>query len=113
MADATELKTPAGLKAKPKEGFRRKLVGLVMSNKMDKTVVVEVTRSYVAPKYKKYVRSRARYKAHDPKNEYLAGDRVEIQECSPISREKSWVVTRLVSGSSARQVGGQELPAVG
>lgn len=77
--------------------FRRKLVGRVTSNKMAKTVVVEVVRSTLNPMYKKYVRSRERYKAHDETNQYKVGDRVEIQEHRPISREKRWLVTRLIS----------------
>ncbi len=77
--------------------FRRKLVGRVTSAKMAKTVVVEVVRSTLDPMYKKYVRSRERYKAHDETNQYKAGDRVEIQEHAPISREKRWIVTRLIA----------------
>lgn len=77
--------------------FRRKLVGRVTSNKMAKTIVVEVVRSTLNPMYKKYVRSRERYKAHDETNQYKVGDRVEIQEHRPISREKRWIVTRLIS----------------
>jgi small subunit ribosomal protein S17 len=80
-------------------GFRRKLVGRVTSSKMNKTVVVEVVRSSLDPVYKKYVRSRDRYKAHDEVNQYKVGDRVEIQEHRPISRDKRWLVTRLVSRS--------------
>ena len=77
--------------------FRRKLVGRVTSHKMAKTVVVEVVRSTLDPMYKKYVRSRERYKAHDETNQYKSGDRVEIQEHAPISREKRWIVTRLIA----------------
>jgi small subunit ribosomal protein S17 len=77
-------------------GFRRKMVGRVVSAKMQKTVVVEVVTHRRDPLYGKYVRSRARYKAHDEKNEFKAGDQVEIQEHSPISREKRFIVTRLV-----------------
>lgn len=77
--------------------FRRKLVGRVTSDKMAKTVVVEVARSTLNPMYKKYVRSREHYKAHDETNQYKVGDRVEIQEHRPISREKRWIVTRLIS----------------
>ena len=75
----------------------RKLVGRVMSDKMDKTVVVEVVRFKVHPVYKKYVRVRKRYKAHDEKNEYKRGDRVEIQEHRPLSREKRFRVVRLIN----------------
>ena len=86
--------------ATAKHGFRRKLLGLVTSNKMDKTVTVEVVRQTLATKYKKYITKRARYKAHDEKNEYLPGDRVEIQEHRPLSKNKSWIVTRLISRSA-------------
>ena len=78
-------------------GNRRTLVGQVVSNKMDKTVVVEVVRRTRDPMYKKYVRSRARYKAHDEKNEFKVGDRVEIMEHRPLSKEKRWKVIKLIS----------------
>lgn len=77
-------------------GFRRKMIGRIVSAKMQKTVVVEVVTHRRDPLYGKYVRSRARYKAHDEKSELKAGDQVEIQEHRPISREKRWIVTRLV-----------------
>jgi small subunit ribosomal protein S17 len=77
-------------------GFRRKMVGRVVSAKMKKTVVVEVVTHTRDALYGKYVRSRSRYKAHDEKNEFKAGDRVEIQEHRPISRDKRWIVTRLI-----------------
>ena len=63
-----------------KKAFRRKLVGTVRSTKMDKTVVVEVVRRFAEKKYRKYIRERKRYQAHDPNNEFWVGDRVEIQE---------------------------------
>lgn len=78
-------------------GFRRKMVGRVTSDKMQKTVVVEVIRNALDPVYKKYVRQRARYKAHDEQNQYKVGDRVEITEHRPISREKRWLVTKLIA----------------
>ena len=76
--------------------YRRKLIGRVRSDKMDKTVVVEVVRFKREGVYKKYVRVRKRYKAHDEKNEFKVGDRVEIIESRPLSREKRWAVARLV-----------------
>jgi small subunit ribosomal protein S17 len=82
---------------KTAHGFRRKLVGKVTSNKMNKTVTVEVIRNSPDPVYKKYVRARERYKAHDETNQYKIGDRVEIQEHRPISRDKRWLVTKLIS----------------
>ena len=81
----------------PAHGFRRKLVGKVTSNKMNKTVTVEVIRKSPDPVYKNYVRARERYKAHTETNEYKVGDRVEIQEHRPISRDKRWLVTKLIS----------------
>jgi small subunit ribosomal protein S17 len=83
--------------AEEAHGFRRKMVGRVTSNKMNKTVVVEVVRSSRDAVYKKYVRVRDRYKAHDETNQYKVGDRVEIQEHRPISRDKRWLVTKLIA----------------
>jgi small subunit ribosomal protein S17 len=77
-------------------GFRRKMIGRVVSAKMQKTVVVEVVTHRRDPLYGKYVRSRSRYKAHAEKNDYKAGDEVEIQEHRPISRGKRFIVTRVV-----------------
>ncbi len=76
--------------------YRRKLIGRVRSDKMNKTVIVEVVRFKREGIYKKYVRVRKRYKAHDEKNEFKTGDRVEIIESRPLSREKRWSVARLV-----------------
>jgi len=89
--------TPAEAgQAHEKHGFRRKMVGRVISAKMKKTVVVEVVTHRRDPLYGKYVRSRARYKAHDETNQYKVGDQVEIQEHRPISRDKRFIVVRLV-----------------
>jgi len=76
--------------------FKRRLVGRVKSDKMDKTVVVEVVRSKMDPVYKKYVRVRKSYKAHDEENAYKVGDRVEIIEHRPLSKLKRWKVVNLV-----------------
>jgi len=77
-------------------GFKRKMVGRVIRDKMNKTVTVEVVTSRRDPLYGKYVRTRARYKAHDETNQYKVGDEVEIQEHRPISRDKRFMVVRLV-----------------
>ena len=82
--------------AEEKKSSRRRLIGRVKSDKMDKTVVVEVVRFKRDAMYKKYVRTRTRYKAHDEKNEYRTGDRVEIVEHRPLSKEKRWKVSRLL-----------------
>ena len=81
---------------KKAHGFRRKMVGRVIRDKMDKTVVVECVTARRDPLYGKYVRTRSRYKAHDAKNEFRVGDEVEIQEHRPISRDKRFIVVRLV-----------------
>lgn len=77
-------------------GFRRKIVGKVVKDKMNKTVVVECVNARRDPLYGKYVRSKTRYKAHDETNQYKVGDHVEIQEHRPISRDKRFIVVRLV-----------------
>ncbi len=77
-------------------GFRRKMVGKVVKDKMNKTVVVECVNARRDPLYGKYVRSKTRYKAHDETNQYKVGDHVEIQEHRPISRDKRFIVVRLV-----------------
>jgi len=75
---------------------KRMLVGVVVSDKMDKTRVVVVERRLAHAKYGKYMTRRDRYKAHDERNEYKVGDRVEIIESRPLSRDKRWRVERLV-----------------
>ena len=76
---------------------RRRLIGRVKSDKMNKTVVVEVVRYKMDAMYKKYVRVRKKYKAHDETNQYKVGDRVEIEEHRPMSAEKRFIVTRLIT----------------
>jgi len=83
-------------------GIRKTKVGTVMSDKMDKTVVVRVERVVMHPVYKKYTRRRTTYKAHDEKNEFKVGDRVEIVETRPISKEKRWRVLRLIERPAVR-----------
>jgi small subunit ribosomal protein S17 len=75
---------------------QRTLVGKVVSNKMEKTVVVRVERRVKHPVYGKIVMRSNKYKAHDETNQYNEGDTVEITEGRPISRDKSWTVVRLV-----------------
>lgn len=71
---------------------RRKLVGLVVSDTMDKTVVVRVERLVQDPRYKKYVRRYSKYLAHDEGNACKIGDQVQIIEHRPISKRKRWMV---------------------
>jgi small subunit ribosomal protein S17 len=83
-------------------GRRRSLVGTVISNKMEKTVVVSVERRRPHPLYRKIVRSTKRYKAHDPNNTAVLGDVVRIEETRPISKEKRWrIIATLTRGNVA------------
>jgi small subunit ribosomal protein S17 len=75
---------------------KRMMTGRVYKDKMDKSVVVEVRRRVADRQYGKIVTKRARYVAHDEKNECHVGDIVEIRESRPLSRTKRWVVTRVV-----------------
>jgi len=72
------------------------MTGKIISDKMDKTIVVECVSYRRDPLYGKYVKVRKRYHAHDEKNEYKTGDEVEIQEFRPISKHKRFVVTKLL-----------------
>lgn len=72
------------------------LKGIVVSDKMKKTVVVRVERIKEHPKYRKRYRVHKNFKAHDEKEEYKAGDRVVIEECSPISKDKKWKVVKKI-----------------
>lgn len=71
---------------------KRKLKGVVVSDKMDKTVIVSVMRLKKHPKYKKYFKVTKRFKVHDENNDYHTGDKVLIEEARPISKEKRWRV---------------------
>ena len=77
-------------------GRRKRREGLVVSNKMDKTVVVLVERLVKHPKYRKYLKARKKYKAHDEKNTCQVGDQVEIIETRPLSRDKRWAVLSIL-----------------
>jgi len=72
------------------------MVGEVASNRMNKTVIVVVERLVKHPLYQKYLRKKARYKAHDEKNECRPGDRVLLMETRPLSREKRWRVKEIL-----------------
>lgn len=77
-------------------GIRKERIGVVVSDKMDKTVVVSVRRRYKHPLFKKYLRIDKRYKAHDEANECHIGDEVVLVETRPLSRDKRWRVKRIV-----------------
>lgn len=75
---------------------KKQLIGTIVSNKMQKTVVVKVERIKEHPKYKKRYKVHKRYKAHDEKGEYHMGDKVVIEECRPLSKDKRWRVIKKI-----------------
>jgi small subunit ribosomal protein S17 len=90
---------------------RRRMTGVVTSNKMTKTVVVEITRTYRHPLYKKVVHSSKRVKAHD-ELDCQVGDQVKIVSSKPISREKHWVVESIIKRETRTEDTGVEASAV-
>jgi small subunit ribosomal protein S17 len=88
------------------QGKRRTKVGRVVSDKMDKTVVVSVERLRRHPIYKRVVRLSSKFKAHDEENTARVGDTVRIEESRPLSRDKRWTVVQVVArGSNEELVG--------
>ena len=86
-----EISTTATATAEaPKRGLRKTRVGEVISNKMDKTIVVKVVSRVPHPKFRKIVKQTSKFHAHDEKNEAKIGDRVSIAETRPLSRLKRW-----------------------
>jgi len=82
---------------------RKVLQGTVHSDRMQKTVTVNVERRYKHPKYGKYVVQTRRFAVHDENNEARAGDRVEIVETRPLSKSKRWRLLRIVERAPARE----------
>lgn len=79
-----------------KQGMKRQLVGTVVSDKMDKTVVVLVERLVKHKFYHKYIRRRAKFAAHDQNNTCQIGDKVMLTECRPLSRSKRWRISKII-----------------
>jgi small subunit ribosomal protein S17 len=75
---------------------KMELEGVVSSDRMEKTVVVTIERLEKHPVFKKYIRRRSKFMAHDEKNECKTGDRVRIRECKPLSKDKCWRVVQIV-----------------
>jgi len=74
---------------------RRFVTGVVRSDKMDKTIVVETSYKHRHPVYQKVVRGHSKFKVHDEKNQAKAGDTVTIQECRRLSRDKRWILVKI------------------
>lgn len=79
-----------------KESKARTREGIVLSNKMQKTLIVEITRLVEHPEFKKIVKSKVKYAVHDEKNEAKIGDKVQIQETRPLSKTKRWRLVRVL-----------------
>lgn len=77
-------------------GIRKKITGIVVGNKMDKTAVVVVSRLTKHKTYMKYVRSQSKYLAHDPQNLCQIGDKVRMIESKPISKQKRWQILEII-----------------
>lgn len=95
MTDKKQEKKSTNIKdvvAKDKKVIRKKFAGIVVSAKMDKTVVVRVDRVKEHPKYKKRFTVSKNYKVHDERNELKEGDKVNFVECRPLSKDKRWRV---------------------
>jgi small subunit ribosomal protein S17 len=89
---------------------RRRLKGVVLSNKMTKTVVVEISRTFRHPLYQKVIHTVSKMKAHDELNSQV-GDLVEIIESKPISRTKRWTVEKIIGKQAVREEITEETPA--
>ncbi len=74
-------------------------LGIVVSDKMDKTIVVKVERQFIHPLYKKTVRKHKKFKVHDENNECKIGDKVMIRESRPLSKDKSWTLESIIERS--------------
>ena len=84
---------------------KRQLTGKIISDKMQNTVVVEVERIKEHPKYKRRYKISKKYKAHAETNEYKVGDKVIIEECRPLSKEKKWRIIKKISSIVTEEPG--------
>jgi small subunit ribosomal protein S17 len=98
MADTT--KTTAATPAEPTTSRRNEKVGLVVSTKMQKTIVVEIEMRKAHPKYKRVMKSNKKFYAHDEQNSARVGDVVRIREARPLSKLKRWSLEEIVRRSS-------------
>ena len=83
---------------------RKRVIGVVVSDKMDKTIVVKVERFVQHPRFKKYIKRSKKYYAHDERNEARVGDTVEIEETRPLSKLKRWRLVRIVKRSALAEI---------
>ena len=83
-------------------GKRKMQVGIVSSDKMDKTICVEISKLFLHSRYKKYVKKISVFKAHDEQNEARIGDKVQIMECRRLSKSKSWRLVKIIEQAPHR-----------
>src|SRR4051812_42856641 len=102
---------PAKLESATERGTRRMAIGVVTSDKMDKTRRVEIPRLVKHPRYGKYIKRRTICKIHDEKNESHKGDTVEIMETRPLSKTKCWRLVRIISKGGVAGIPGVDAPA--
>ena len=81
----------------PRVDIRKKRIGIVLSDKMQKTIVVQIRRKALHPLYGKVIEKAVRFKVHDEKNEAKVGDRVSIEETRPLSKDKHWRLVQVLS----------------
>ena len=84
-----------------RNNFRKERIGVVLSDKMQKTIVVQIRRKALHPEYGKVIEKASKFKVHDEKNEAKAGDRVRIVETRPLSKDKRWRLVEIVSRGRA------------
>ena len=104
MADSTTTTTPAEQTAPATASKRNEKVGLVVSTKMAKTIVVETEMRKAHPKYKRVLKSNKKFYAHDEQNSARVGDMVRIRESRPLSKLKRWTLEEIIRRSSLSQL---------
>ena len=90
--------------AEIRENIRKKRIGIVLSNKMKKTIVVQIKRKALHPLYGKVIEKAAKFKVHDEKNEAQVGDEVRIEETRPLSKDKRWRLIEILSHGHGKPV---------
>ncbi len=85
-----------------RENFRKKRVGIVLGNKMKKTIVVQIKQKALHPLYGKVIEKATKFKVHDEKNEAQVGDKVRIEETRPLSKDKRWRLIQILSHGHAK-----------
>src|SRR4051794_29416272 len=110
MAGVNPVNATSAASAAPARGKRKTLVGRVVSDKMDKTIVVSIERLARHPLYKRVIRLTSKFKAHDELNEARIGDTVMIEESRPLSATKRWRLVSVLSRAGEERAG-EEIPA--